>query len=429
MSIADDKNKVLSKISALTSLKDSILADSKKSNQLNLSIKSVTNKNNAITFLLDTMKSIIGSDSLKEITGELIGGFIDTIEPTVKTAIKKQLTQYNADSQLPIGFINDGININVKKIDLDGKLRINPDSGLGSITYKLDKPSFNKSMYDAIKTEQSVPYSGLILKYNSVTDKINVKPENNISIGKFFTDYIDKTTIINRDEIVTESLDLLFGTVTIGKQKSESEINVNLRTNKMLNNIINGNSEDLTNSEISEIEKKSKELYQGYLNNDFCCGDVIVTYPEADLIDLVSNLGNDPFVIGNKISEIPTKNSSDIALSENQDAVKDNFLEQFINSLILGLIKSITISPEIKLLVDIANQLQGKITDIENGVDFIKNNITLVKCIAIQMVEQMTDFIFKKVTVYLINLLQPVIKKMIKEKITQYSDIIKALIH
>ena len=419
MSIVDDKKKVLNKISALTSLKDNILADSKKSNQLNLSIKSVTNKNNAITFLLDTMKSIIGSDALKEVTGELISGFVDKVEPIVKTTLKKQLIQYNADEMLPSSFVINGINLNVKKIDIEGKLRINPDSGLGSITYDKVLPSFNRSIYNAIKTEQNIAYNGLVLKYNSITDNINIRPESVTSVGDFFINYIDNTNFINRDEIVTEALDLLFGTVTIGKNKSESEINVDLRTNKILDNIINGNSEDLTSTELSDVEKKSKELYLGYLNNDFCCGDVIVTLPEENLVDLVTNLGDDPFIIGNKLSEVPANNSTDVALSENQPTVKDNFLQQFINTLILALIKGVTVSPEAKTLIEVSNLLQGK-TINTLGDDFIKNNITLIKCIIKQLIEEITDFIFKKITIYLNKLLEPVIKKIAKEKITQY---------
>lgn len=423
MSIADSKKDIFNKISAFTSLKDNSSFDIKS---LHSSMKSVNNKKNAISFLLDVMKSMVGTDALKEITGELVGSFIDKTEPFIRESLKKQLVQFNADDKLPDNFISDGINVDVSKIDHGGKLRINPETDLGRITYGKAVDSFDKSMFNAIRTEQPTIYNEVTLTYKSATDMVNIKPNGSLNIGEFFTNYIDKTKLVNKEEIVSEAIDSIFGTITITKKKTENAINEELRTNKMLENIINTDEAVLSENDLTEIEKKSKELYKGYLNNDFCCGEIIIKISTDDLVVLVDQLGTDPFTIGNNISDIVINKSEENQLNENKDTIKDNFLEKFINSLILALVKKATMSPEIKMLMSIANSLQGNNFN-ENINDYMKNNSIVIKCIVKSLISEATDFIFKKTTSYLSKLLEPVIKKMLKEKIKQYTGILKSL--
>ena len=64
---------------------------------------------------------------------------------------------------------------------------------------------------------------------------------------------------------------------------------------------------------------------------------------------------------------------------------------------------------------------------ITNPNEDMKKFKTCIKCMATQIMKIVAEFIFALAILYLIKLLTPVIKKVVKEKINQYIDIISSL--
>jgi hypothetical protein len=129
MGLRDDKKKIFTTISSYTSMMQSINA----TDTTNI-FPSINNQKDIVPFLLDTMKVILGTDALQQTVGQLFTKFVDKIEPTLKTALKKQVTQFNANDPLPNSFTT-GISVKVKDIDIAGKLKTNPNSQGGSLLY------------------------------------------------------------------------------------------------------------------------------------------------------------------------------------------------------------------------------------------------------------------------------------------------------
>src|ERR1035437_3766957 len=137
MGLIDDKKNVFTTIGAYTSLKqEKTLPDTTNS------YPSVNNKKDIVPFLLDVLKVVVGSEALKQLTGELFTNLIAGVEPQMKSSLTKQTVQYNAGDSLPTGFKTTGINVPVKDIDVYSKLKTDPNSAHGSLLYDNTKPNF-----------------------------------------------------------------------------------------------------------------------------------------------------------------------------------------------------------------------------------------------------------------------------------------------
>lgn len=431
MSIRDDKRNILNKIGAFSSLRENL--DTKASTN---SMKSVSNRKDVIPFLLDVLKTIVGTEALKNLTGEVISNFIDKTETGLKKTLKNQFTQYNSDDNLPNSFKNNGITLKIKKIDTDGKFKVDPTTDIGKSIYK--EYTFDKTMHDAILNPNlEINYENtLLLKYDKVTDSITFKPHSSVAnkkIGEFFGDYIDKSVLINKKEIVTKALNAIYGNIDKNQNKTLNEIINEQKNNKILDKIIDGeNNIDITNDELIEIEKKSKEILDGKLTHYMGCGYVTTEITDDDLVSTVDSActSSDANYIGNVLESNlnnDISNSDDEAVKENKDSVKDGYFSRIVKELVLALVKAATISPQIKMLMSFSKSFQNIDDSIDDGTNYVKNNIILIRCLINELIKELGEFIFKKTSEFLIQLLKPILIRMAKEKIKQYSEIIKSL--
>ena len=172
MGLIDDKHNIFTTIAAFTSF----MQQNKLSDLTNL-FPSVSNKKDIVPFLLDILKTVVGSEALKQLTGELFTNFIDGIEPKMKSVLTKQTVQYNAGDSLPTSFKTTGISIPVKNIDVYGKLKTDPASAHGNLLYDNTKPNFDSKARQAIQNAGTdTTYNNMIINYNSTTDSFNIKP-------------------------------------------------------------------------------------------------------------------------------------------------------------------------------------------------------------------------------------------------------------
>ena len=201
----------------------------------------------------------------------------------------------------------------------------------------------------------------------------------------------------------------------------------------MLNKIIDGeNSADLTTNELIDIENKSKDIFNNNLVHFMGCGYVTTIIKDEDLINTVNLSCNsaDANFIGNVIeSNIynDVSNSDDAAVKENLDSVKDGYFNKIIKELVLAIVKSATISPQVKMLINLSKTFQNQ-TVIDEGVDYVSNNIILIKCLINDLIKQLSEYIYRITVEHLISLLKPILLRMAKEKVKQYSEIIKSLV-
>lgn len=431
MSLIDKKRGVFTKISSYTSL-----AQQGKLARKEKSYPSINNKKDVIPYLLDTLKTIAGSDALKQLVGGMITELVDTSEKEVKSTLKKQFTQYNSDDDVPSTIKNDGINVPVKNIDLKQKLKINPNSDSGNLIYNKTKVNFDFTAYDAISNPGTVKtFGGINIKYDDNSDSFNFKAANNVSISKFFSDYIDNAEIINKNELITNVMDGIYGTFSSKNNRTSQQILEDLQVQKMLEQAANDDdSFVILPKDFDELQEKSKQISKGVTTYDMGCGYMDVSLSFNSLNNLIETISGstDPFVISNAIENTINESTSgstttQTTTEENKQTIKDGFFQKLINIFTTMISQASTQSPQIRALLSIYSVIEGGNNEISTPLQDMKKFRIFIMCLVKKILALISEFIYNLAIGYLISLLNPVIKKVLEEKIKQFKNLIKSL--
>ena len=430
MSLADQKRSVFTTIGSYNSLMeqgDGIL-------QTDL-FPSINNKDDIVPFILDVLKTVAGTEAIKEAIGGMFGKLVDEVEPKLKTALKKQFIQSNADQVIPNSFMTNGITVPVKNIDISGKFKVNPNSSEGSLIYGAPTNTFNSTAYDAIlNTPDFEGFNNLQLKYIESSDSFQIKPSGSTpTIGAFFTTYIDGTELINKKEIVSAVMDNFYGTLAKNQNKTEEQLYEELLVETQLQQVLNDDDSFVVAPEkFDELLSKARELAAGEVSYDLGCGLMPTSLDSDDFSNLISTISGatDPFYIGDRLgATIDESTAATQELTEeNQETIKDGFFQRLINIFTVKMLEAVTTAPQIRTLFGMMSSLQNNGTVLlSSATEDMENFKTCIKCMAKEIMKLIAEFLFALAIAYLIKLLKPVITRVIKEKINQYSGIIISL--
>lgn len=435
MGLLDDKKNVFTTIGSYVSLMERMTTQVDETYNM---YSSINNKKDVVPFLLDTLKTTVGSDALKEAVGELFTKITDVAETQIKEVLKKQLTQFNAGNAIPLFFQSGGagIQVPVKDIDIRGKFKSNPNSDVGNLLYGT-ADTFDSKLYEAISND-GIPvtiFDMLQATYNSTTDKITFRSVASVSsIGKWMTNYIDNTVIIDKKEFLTNVMNAVYGSVTAAQGKSVELVYQELQISKLIEQLIEDNdSFEITQDEFDALLQQAQALVEGVVYYDMGCGLLASELPLSGIIDLIAKISGatDPYVVGNAVEDTIYQSSiDDNTIAENKQTIRDGFFQRIIKLIQQMLAEIATTSPQIRALMAIVDAFEhnGTVTKIGNAVNDMKNFKIFIKCIIREIMRMINEYIFKLVVSYLIALLLPIIKKIIQEKINQYVGIVKSLI-
>jgi hypothetical protein len=435
MSLSDDKKSVFTTIGAFTSLKQ----ERKPANATNL-FPSVNNKKDSVSFLLDVLKVVVGSDALKDLTGKLFTNFVDNIEPKCKTAQKKHMTQYNSGDGLPDYFKNDGVTVPVKSIDVYGKLKTNPSSSGGNLIYNQSTNNFDRSAYNAINnSDNDTTYNNMVIRYNSAADTFTFKPNpssinSSTTIGDWFNGYINNTTLIDKKEFLTNTMNNVYGSVTANQGKTIEQVYLEQQINKLIEQLIDDDdSFELSQKDYDSLLQRAEELVNGIVHYDMGCGRIEASLSIEDMSSLINNISNssDFFAVGNAVESTINKSLSDNqeTADNNSETIKDGFFQKLLKGVVLILVSLMILAPQIRALLAIMSAFQNNgASKIGSPKDDLKNFKTFIKCMTNEVTSMLNEFIFNLVVSFLVILLAPVIKTIAKEKINQYINVLKSLL-
>lgn len=431
MSLSDKKRDVLTKISSYTSF-----AEQGKLARNGKLYPSINNKKDVIPYLLDTLKSIAGSEALKQLVGGMITDLVNTSETQIKAAIKQQFIQSNSGDNIPNTVSSSGIDIPVKSIDIKQKLKLSPTSDAGKLIYDNTKVNFDGTTYTAISNPGTTKnFGGLAIKYNEVSDSLNIKTTLNVSIGEFFSDYIDNTEIINKNELITNIMDGIYGTFSSNNKKTPEQVLQDLQVQKMLEQAANDNSSfAILPKDYEDLQNKSKQISNGVTGYDMGCGYMEVSLPFNSLDNLIKTVSEstDPFVISNEIENTITQSTSgstatEQTTAENKETIKDGFFQKLINTFTTQMLQASTQAPQIRVLLSLFSFIQNGVIEISNPLQDMKKFKVFIMCLVKKIIAMIAEFIFNVAVGYLVALLNPIIKKMLQEKINQFVKLIKSL--
>lgn len=433
MSLADDKKGVITSIGAFSSMRQE-----RELPNLTNTLTSINNKRDAIPFQLDVLKSVVGTDALKQLTGELFTTFIDTAETQLKESLINQLLNENSGQNLPNFITNTGVNISVKDIDVFGKLKNNPTSDVGDLLYDNVNNNFDKRAYEAIvNAGTDVTFNNLIINYDNVTDGFKFKTtpaSSSKKIGEWLGDFVNDTTIINKKEFLTKVMDTVYGTISSNQEKTKEQIYEELQIRKLIEQLLNDDdSFIIPQSDFDELLRRAQELIDGVLYYDLGCGVIGASLPLSGMTNLISQISGatDAFAVGNFVEgtiQESTVDSEDV-VNENKQAIKDGFFQKIIDAISIILIEAITLTPQIRAILAISSSFNNNgIPQISRPLDDIKKFKVFIKCLLQEVKKMINEYIYELIIVFLVASLKPIIKKIIREKINQFIGILKSLI-
>jgi len=433
MSLSDDKRNIFTTIGSYTS----VMSATKMPTQTDI-FPSINNKKDIVPFLLDVLKVVAGTDALQELTGQLFTKFIDKIEKPLSDSLKNQTAQYNAGNGLSTNFTTGtGIRVKVKDIDIKGDLKINPNSAIGDLKYSSTTLDFNKTAYDAIQNAGTETRFGsaLTMKYDAATDEMIFKenPALGTTIGTWANAYINDIAIINKKQFLTNVMDKIYGTVSKVQGRAVNDVYNELVVNKLIEQLMNDDeSFELSPADNAELLQRAEEIINGIVYYDMGCGVMGASLSLSGLTNLINSISGstDPFYTASAITATIDQSieNKDVA-SANKQTIKDGFFQRLIKLITQALAEAMTTTPQIRALLSIISAFQNNgQTQIGNPKDDLKKFKTLLICVIKTAMKLINEFIFNLIKVFLVKLLVPLIQVITKEKITQYSGILKSLI-
>jgi hypothetical protein len=426
MSLIDRKRNVFTTIGSYTSF----MEQNKPARKTDL-FPSINNKNDVVPYLLDVLKTVAGTDSLKELIGGMVTKLVASGETKMKDVLKKQFTQSNSGDNLPTWFSTDGLTIPIPELDVVGKLKVSPESKSGLLMYQKTIDT-DKLFYDAILNGyQSFGDMNVGVEYMEASNSFKIKPtDSNVKIGEFFYNYIDNTQLFDSNEIVMNVMDGIYGTLSNTNNRTEQQILEQLVLQKKLEQIQNGNdSFVILPKDYLALERKAKEMSNGIVYYDMGCGLLPskLSFNSLNELNNIISGSTDSFLIGNAIAATiaASTTGNTETVEENKETIKDGFFQRFINILVNQFSFAMTSQPQIKMLLAIMSSFQSNINvPATNSAEYK----TFIKCMINELLRMVAEFIFFVAMGYLIELLTPVIKKLLSEKINQFRDLMISLV-
>ena len=431
MGVIDDKKDIFIDTSSLISLKENnIEADTSNS------LPSVNNSDEVLPFLLDLLTVLVGSVALTSLLGNVFSKFIKEVQPQLKTELKKQFTQYNASTSINDTTFKNGFEMPVKNIDVYGKLKTDPNSDIGSILYNSEVNDFDNKAYESIINPNSdIGYSNIDINYSDVNDTMKITPTNtNQTVGNFMEGYIDELNIVNEREFTTNVVDDIFGTKTTNQDKNFELVFLEQKIASLLEKFVDNANVELSDKELNELQDKAKSLVAGVSLIDLGCGYLPSSLELDDLTSLVNSISGstDPYFIGSSFNSLidsgyaaPTETTA----LKNDDTIKDNFNKLILKNIQKQLLNIVVLTPQMRVLFGISEGLKnnGNINNSDIANDLEKNEV-MIKCLTNSTNGLLNEFVFNTVKKEMEELIIPVSKKIITEKINQYVGILKSLV-
>jgi hypothetical protein len=429
-SVIKAKKDIFNQISAFTSLKEIEL----KPNNLFDSISSINNSKDVVPFLLDLSTSLVGSDGLENKFGLLFTQFISEYEIKSKELLQKQFLGVNSNLQLPTSFINNGINIPIKNLDDMGNLKTSKTDPLGELIYDDTTDNLTTKLKNSIISPNTViQYNNLNLVYDENSQVVNIKPLSSGSISNFMSGYINNLPGINKKEIVADILNSVYGIKTKEQDKTVNEIRNEVEIDLIIDKLLTEEDLSLTEDDLIVINDIADEIFKGFNEIDLGCGFIINEIIIDELVQISNSISDsdDPFEISNSVNDLFLNSLDEDSDDSNKTNLKDSFIKRLINILKSRIIKDIIFSPDKKLLFYLNQSIQNN-QNIDfniNSIDFVKDNLNLIKCVSDDVKSLFIEFIFNLVKTEILEITKPVLQKIIKEKINNYTIILRSLIN
>lgn len=415
MSILDQKRQVFGDIAALRTLTEGI-----PQLKVNSSFPSINNNGDSIAFLCDLIRALIGYDALQQTVVDTLVYSLKDIEKEVKAALKtelKSIVSCGVNPSLP-SFIKStglGVKFTVNKVDFTNLMQIIPTSDVGKLLYNdlkpnlLDSTDFNTFLYQTIQNDGATESWGHSTFSSDILDILfksadvsHVDPNNTITVkahptydNKTLTElnnnYVDSISLFNTENLLTNIIDMAFGTLSNAANKSLTQLQSEAQINTVVNKIVNSDSKDIisdkyftfTNEEQNAQQEQAKLRKSGLKVLDTST-QFSSSIPFTSIQTLNANIGgaanqiDKNVAVSTSLNQIGGQLGSFTNIPADHQAIKLNFIQEIINNLINAIVNSI-LSPKV-IMIFIINYkiIYGENATYTDAIDFLKKNKNLI---------------------------------------------------
>lgn len=415
MSILSQKQKVFGNIAALRTLTEGL-----PQLRVNSSFPSINNNGDTITFLCDLIKALVGYEALQQtITDTLVYNLKD-IEREIKNALKlelKSIVSCGVNPSLPnfIKSTGEGINFTINKIDFSNIMMIDPNSEAGKLLYNdrttnlLGSSDFNTFLYQTIQNDGSTESWGhtttnndiLTFKFRS-KDISGINPNNTLTVkshpsynDKTLTDlnndYIDSVELFNTENLVSNMVDMVFGTISNFANKTIKQLENEARVSTVINRILSSDNKDIISDKYFEFTNAQRAAQQTEARLRKSGRKILDTSNQIATSVSISSLSNINTTITNAVGQIDKRNAVANSLDQigNQVAafttnridhasIKLNFIQELVNNLIRAIVNTILSPKVITIFMINFKIIYGPSATFSDPVDFLRKNKNLV---------------------------------------------------
>lgn len=412
-----------------------------------------------------------GSGSPKYIKKLLIRT-INNVEPKIRTIVFEELQHINCDENKTYSTTGP-IFIKVQSVDLFGRLKLNPNEIPGKLLYEKDPiqtgtfPISTNKILKSLTDNTATTYSSLIgggedylgksgqplfnIEYVETTPAGDTGPWFKVdladrasginNVGEFMADYYNTIQMTEKVDIMTSIMESLCGAVSMKVNAGVGEVTQSSQAEKIILRILGlcfdsrGNEIDVsgiskvapldgvddsfyefTEVDLREIEQRVTNIKNGVIEFEDC-GNVKVP---VDYDQILDNLNQLFFVEGSDFDNLADQLTSTLANNPEwginvnvQPVIDTNFIKLITNGIIGAMM-----SPKVVLPIMIMLKAQGNnISNLINSFnDFLKN----FKQFAINVISRVgaifVEELFNLIKADILQLIQGVIKDIVKEK-------------
>lgn len=439
MSILSQKKKVFGNIAAFRTLTEGL-----PQLKLNSSFPSINNDGDSITFLCDLIKSLIGYEALQQTITDTLVYSLKDIEREIKNALKlelKSIVSCGINPSLPsfIKSTGSGIKFTVDKVDFTNLMLVDPNSEAGKLLYNdrtpnlIDSSDFNTFLYQTIQNDSTEEYWGHVTSASDIlsfqfksTDVSLTDPNNTLTVkagvaydNKTLTelnnDYIDSIDLFNTENLITNIIDLTFGSISSFTRKTLKQLENEAKINTVINRIVSSEEKDIINEKYFTFNNEDKALQELEARARKAGTKVIhtatalptsVSMAALNVLNSSVSLASTELQKKNALSQSLNSIGNQMAgLTNNSvdhSAIKLNFIQELVNNLIRAIVNSILSPKVIAIFIVNFKIVYGPDATFTDAIDFLKKNKNLVhgitKKISALIIKTLLTIAMKKIS-------------------------------
>lgn len=445
MQLSSKKQNINDSLSVISSLSNSsnlnnIIGNLNKDNDiLN------NNSKDPIIFIIVLLIKLVGVEVMKKVLNDVLSKGIGDLNTEIRNSLKSQLSGDDMDREVGNKMVNDGVTLSVKDIDYNGKL--SQDDSVDDNT--LDKEIKNSIDGNGIERE----YNGLKVKYDNNTDSVTYKANTNQKMNTFMSNIIDNTVFVNEKRIISDVINLLFGTIIFSLLLNKKQLELDEKFNKIIKKVVENDGVTdsiftLSPEDLNDIENAINDRSNGVFNLDFDCS---VIGSEVDLETLNEILNSDDIytALDNTFNNILPSNNPDMGLYlggsnqndlnklnssiknndkfNNSTPTKEKIYKNFINGVTTTIIKNSILSPQNISLFYISKSILESNTQIYSGLDILKGQQNILDCVSKNIKSKITDILYRRLRKEVLKIVKPFGIAILNEKLDSYSKTITGL--